>query len=513
MKPKMKGGARQKELWGNDGLMLERSDVGVRVPSCEACGHERNPTGGHFDFQLCDDFALGDNENSEILRPQLYELFQNDSNILSAGSQRLVVGTTWRKDGFMDEARTRSGIFDGMDYGLFVEPVVERAFPSLLTGTEIEMSEDRQTFRVTDSEIPSEVAFCQARLTFDTPDLTDTEVIVREITGGHGREFHVNRPIESIYGQPKAYVVGNERPVAPNRYTMDSADLVQEVPSEDYIPRKSIERARVEQGPYVGGCQMLLNPLNRDDLLFNAEDIVWVKYDDLPTTDRVWFRKCDLASQKETGSHTAMMEGFVTFDGSFVTHLEWGNLEVMDIMLELFKGGVRLREKHQAVFRHTQFEAAHIENTLAKLLPYAERDPYDFFYKAGGKYRLFAEKWLINEEGEHPRVNVVIRTETRGRTGKMDRINHWINPELTRGRLHVVEGITHADRLVKELSEATLETKTGIDVIDALSDLVSESRTKPKARRNEIKVGDFTRINREAQLKVSGGGSLGGWGG
>jgi hypothetical protein len=513
VKPKLKSGQRQKELWGNDGLMLERTDVGVRVPSCEACGHEKDPTGGHFDFQLCDDFAVDSNENSEVLRPQLYEVFQNDNNVLSAGSQRLVLGTTWRKDGFMDQARTRSGIFEDMDYGLFLQPVVEQAFAHPLTGTEIEMAPDRQTFRLTDNEVPDAAKLCQARLTFDTPDLTDTDIIVREVTGANGREFTINRPVESIYDQPRAYLIGNERPAAPNRYTMDSADHIPETPSEEEIPRKSIERAKSEQGPLVWGCQMLLDPLNRDDLLFNADDIVWVQPEDLPTRERVWYRKCDLASQKETGSFTAMIEGFITFDGVFITHLEWGNLDTMDIMMELFRGVIRLQRKHGAVFRHTQFEEAHIEHTLKKLLPYAERDPYDFFVKAGGKYEKFADKYLINEEGEHPRVNVRIHSVTRGRTGKMDRISHWIDPELKRGRIHIVEGIANADRIIKEISEATLDSKVGIDVIDALSDLVSESRTRPKEKRPEVKVGTYTRINLEAQRKVSASRrAVGGWG-
>lgn len=499
VRPSRRGGTVNAEMWGKDGLKLQRS-VLVRTPSIEAVGHEKDPTGGHFHWQLCDDFAVDKSENSDVVRPQLYERFQNDESLMLAGGQRLIVGTTWRKDGFLDSAVKGTGIFSDMKYGLFYQPCVDAVFEKPYSGKHARILEDRLTVVIEDEDVQfptgaDDLSRCQARLTFVSPEGLDTVVELREVLGNERRSFRVNRPFPPVLDQPRSWFVGNEKPAAPNRFTLDAVDLDD---AEFGIQRSSLERKRSFQGSYVFGCQYRLRPIDPDSLLFNESDLRYIARKDLPVSEGVWYRKCDLSSSKETGGYTAILEGLVTDKAIYLTHLFWGLPDPLEIMLELFRGVLRLEQQYEAAFRHTHFEKAHIEQTIGKLLPMAMRDPYSFFKQARGEYARFADTWL----SERGAVNFPIVHGARKGAKKIDRIRALLQPTLEQRRIIVLEDMPHSDRLQKEIGEATLRSEEGIDVLDVLSDMCVELRPKTRQMRQDGTTGDmYGDVNQEAAFR------------
>lgn len=481
VQPELKSGTRSKEMWSKEGMLLKRSDVGKRVPSVAVHGFESDPTGGHFTDQLCDDLAVQDSEKENI-RPQLYEKFKNDDNLMLAGAQRDIAGTIWAYRGFMDCARLHKGQFEDMDYDLFFEPAEVQVLPAPLTGDTALLCEDRLHLKLKhlSSELPSDnggVAYCQAKITFESENAGDTTVVAREIEVNSANEIRLNRPIETIHGDKVvAWQIGNYRPAAPSLFTMDTVDLMAPLEMQDHqVNRASLPAKRKSQGSHVYAAQMLLNPRASDECLFDSQRLRWIArgdFDDIVKhTKGTWFRKCDLSSAKRTGSFTAMTLGYVCDRGVFVRRMFWGLPKTHIILLELFRGYTWLRTEYDAFVRHVQFEKAHIENTVRENLDAAMKDPYAYFmlYK---DCESFAKAFL--SQGRP--IFIPLHEVSRGEAGKVDRINHHLSPLLEQERLYVVEDIEHTDRLTEEMDGCTLESEVGIDLLETVGDLCAEFR-------------------------------------
>lgn len=513
-----KDGVNSKKNWGNSEFTLERDYKALRSSSMEAVGHDKDATGGHFNVGLVDDYAVDESENSEQLAPQLVQRFQDDENLFLPGANRLYQGTIWKKDGFHDSARLREGVWKDLEYDLFVMPSETEVMPTSLSGRDITMMDDHQTFKVGDYDLfnAPDLQYCQARLTFESPDRSDTHTLVREVIHNDRNSFSVYPPIEGFYKESRAWVIGNTRPSMPHKFTLADRDILAPKNQDEIADRASLYLKRNKQGSYNYARQHLLNPLASGDLLYDVENIKSISRKDFMDMvknqrDGVWYRKCDLSSSKETGSYTAILESFVTFEGVYCWHAFWGLPKPTEIMLELFRGAVRLRRDFDgARFRHTQFEVAHIETTVENLMPMAERDPYDFFCKLGGEYKRFAEAHL-KDVGP---MKIRIHTVNRGLSGKMDRVNDVFQPILEQGRVFIVEGCANTDRIIKEVTEATLTSKQNVDLLETLSDACGECKAPPKpAGAPPPKEALFDEIHRQINFREVGArNALGGWG-
>lgn len=763
--PKLKRDTRQKEMWGNEGLILDRPDLGVRVPSVEMCGLEKDPTGGHFNCQVCDDYAIKDNETSEILQAELFDKFKEDDNLILAGGRRMICGTIWAKDGFLDSVKNHEKHFADVDYDLFFQPGEVEVFPAPVGGHEVKMEPDRLTFTVADTGLPDALKYHQARLTFENPVEGDTDVVIREVLWSNDHQFKVNRPIDALYeGEPLGFTIGNTRPAAPTRFTLDCVDHVMPPDrADDYPDRSSLYLKRKSQGPYtygcfpsgtpvlmgdwtekpmekiqvgdevvgwamlpktkarlvparvkhvitrrcpviratfesgrtvlctpdhkwytgrrgkdVGGtdnhatylnlgfeknelkslisvydprrlyhcedewaatwlagffdgegdcsggtihfsqsrrenpeacqrlrdsltalefdyneipqgkpskevstfyirggrrermrflnicnparrgdvirslyktpsrdfgkasrdplvsieevgeqdvynietetgnyvawgyaaknCNVLLNPLAKESLIFDAEKIQYIsknEFDGLVRKESgIWYRKCDLATAKDTGSYTAIVTGFVCFKGVFVRRIFWGLPKTDEILLELFRGQIWLSNRYPgAALRHTQMERQAIEKGVGEQLETAQQNPYQYFCLIP-RHKDYAEQHL-----KHLRnLRIRIHMASKGMASKMDRIRDNMDPVLEQQRLYIVDGIEHADRAEKEISEATADKDKGVDLLEVIADLCAEVKAPARPRVEAPQRGLYDEINRKACLEhvVSG---------
>lgn len=501
VKEGLKPGTRAKAAWSPSGIILDRSDTGIRVNSVAVHGFESDPTGGHFTDQFYDDFAVEESEK-DVTRPALYSKFFNDDNLMMAGARRELAGTIWQYRGFMDSARLRKGKFEDLDYDVFYAPAEVQVMPQPIAGDSIAMADDRMTFKLMGlaDELPHEgagVRYCQAKLTFHNEDMTDTDVIVREVVWNNAREFRVNRPIETIYGNNlKGWTIGNYRPAAPQLFTMDVCDLLAPVELRDtQCDRGSLPAKRKAQGSRVYAAQMLLDPRSSDDCLFDSGRYKYISrqdFDDMVKHVKgTWYRKADLSSAKETGSFTAMVTGFVCDRGVFIRQMFWGLPKTHQIIHELFKGQIWLKSHYQAYLRHTQFETAHIENTVRENLEAAMRNPYQYF-------TLYPDMraWADQNLSDGVAMFIPIHETSRGVSGKMDRINHHMTPILEAERLYIVEDIAHTDRLIEETDSATLETENGVDLLETVSDLCAEVKL-PETERAEDRKRHPDEVNYE----------------
>lgn len=524
VRPKSRDNTNQRFMWGNEGLMLERPDIGVRVPSVEMCGLDKDPTGGHFTDQKCDDYAVYNNETSEVLREELYQKFETDDNLILAGGQREIAGTIWSVDGFLDSAAKRQGKFKDKDYDLFFRPAEVEAFPAAVYSTSVVMLDDRQTFVMKEpmGELPSTgdgARWCQARITFNVPGHLDTTVLIREVVANNKDTFMVNRPIESVYtGQPLGCTVGNVRPAAPLRFTMDSEDHMAPPDLAEIMPdRSSLWKKRRSQGPHAYGSQMMLNPRHKDACLFDEDkvrDMTVAQFNGMVKEDRngAWYIKCDLSTAKKTGSYTAFTTGFVGQQGAVCRRFFWGLPRTHDIVLELFRTVIWIENEYLSVPRTLQFEDQNIENTVIEQIQVAQRNPYEYFAAMKGKYLDFANEYLSSGRV----VNMPIVKVPRGTHQKMDRIKAKLDSPLEQGRFWIVEGIEYEDRARKELREAVLTEDVGMDLLETMSDLAGEIRTLFTERKdNEKIVSIFDHYNRAAmrEQRIFGNrrGSMGGW--
>jgi len=477
VRPKMKNNSTQPELWQKDRFKLERDDTGVRVPSAEACGLGVDPTGGHFSGCHYDDFEVLENAYSEIGLQDMVDTWHNDSNLRLAGSKTIVCGTTWSRKGIMYNVVNRKGLFEDHNYDIFYRPCVERMDWKPIAGEEPVLFDDRVTIRDTAQAFPTiegNLETCQARVRFFSQAARDTVEEIREVVWNDGTHFRVNRPFPHILGQPISYIIGNEKPVAPNRFTLD---VIDDHPAEgvtDLLIRKSLPEKKIEQGSLVYSSQMMLDPSDPANMLLNPDKLVVVKPDGLPDGPKRWYRSCDYASDKLGTAYTAMTTGFFHDTGFYITHIAHERqMADLDKILELIVGYLRVQNLGGHL-EWTSFEKASLENTLDKFLIEAERDPYKFFNDRGGKYAAYAEQMFKG-------LNAVrINRLTLGRPSNINkpvRISSQ-QPYWESGRIHVVVGpgfvdTTAFEALKDEARYFRLEGKESYDILDTLHDLIS----------------------------------------
>lgn len=499
---------KQRKLWSNDALLLERDITGIRTATIEAYGVKASPTGGHYTLRAYDDWETEQSANSGELLPKLFDTFQLDSNLCEAGSKTLVIGTPYVRSGFIDSMVRRIGPFEGVDYDLFYQPATVQVFPEPFLGQEPVLGDDRMTLECGNAGFPvgaDTLEHCQARVMFFSTAAKDTVSEIREVVWNDERSFRVNRPFDAVLGQPLSFRVLPHKPAAPTRFTLDSEDWTPpRKQMRTRIARTSLPRKRQEQGSYIYSCQQDLHPIDPGAQLYNDAMIHWVEPDELPgePTMRRWYQTVDLAGKKKTECYSSILLGyhFWTPDGSgvCVTNLTWGNLSINEAIFHIFLGALRTRRVYHSELDWTSFEAAAREEVLRDNLATAENEPRAYFEMAGGKLAT-----LARQEFE-PGHRMLLRKKhlSRGSTSKGLRFLS-IQPMVERGELYVVKGIAHEDRLREEFNTATRETTEGFDIMDTLADLIREGRS-PMAKVAQTpppQEGMYGRIQRNAILQ------------
>ncbi|HRS96184.1 MAG TPA: hypothetical protein P5179_13030, partial [Candidatus Latescibacteria bacterium] len=92
------------------------------------------------------------------------------------------------------------------------------------------------------------------------------------------------------------------------------------------------------------------------------------------------------------------------------------------------------------------------------------------------------------------------------------RIRDQIQPALGARRIYVLRGMLNEERLVKEITDMTNQSKVGFDVLDTLADLCSEAQAKPKEKQARQARGMYhEKQDRAVRSMVTRKSSLGGW--
>lgn len=515
VRPRSKRGSSKPILWQADQFMLEREDTGKRVPSAEAVGMGVDPTGGHFSICHYDDFEVKENAESEILLEQLHSTWKNDSNLRLAGNKTVVCGTTWGRKGIIYSVAKRLGDYADHQFDLFYQPVYMKMDWMPLAGAgDAHLLGDRQTVRVEGAGFPTDscnLELCQARLSFFSPAVNDTVEEVREIVWNDGQSFRVNRPFAEMLGEVLTWKVGNLKPAAPNRFTMDSQDIhPPEALQHDILSRHSIPKKKLEQGSLVFAAQMELDPSDPENMALNP-DFLQVKqvspesgvplHHYLPDGPKRWFRSCDYASEKEGTAYTAMMEGFRHEQGLFITHITHERqMNDTDKLLNLFLGQKRV-QRLNGHLEWTSFEKAAIENTLGGFLSQAERSPYEFFSALQGKYTALAEGEFADRQPIHVPRRILSRPSNLSKNARISQQQ----PMLESRQIHVILGhgfvsLAGYEALKEEMRYFRLDGRDSYDLLDVLHDLVSFS-SPPEKVSETVEKNRFDEINRQARFR------------
>lgn len=464
----------RKTCWSRSAILLHRVQ-NLRTNSVHAFGFNSDATGDHFDYGVYDDWETDESAHSEELRAQLFERFDLDENLMEGGP-RLGIGTPYHREGWIQSAIERKNGFQNKRYGLFVRRDVYKAFDECFAGDECELLDDRETFVCRGAGFPTELfdlKTCQAAVSFFSPVVRDTVTELREVVWNDGEHFRVNRPIPRPLGQPVSWKIGNEKPTAPNRCTLDS---VNEHPEEtDGIIRRSLPELRKTMGTRIYSAQMQLNPIDSASLVFNPENIVEVDEADVPRDDISNYRAWDLASSKKTKASTAAVTAVHHHSGVYIVNIYYGNRwSSPDILLELFLGKLR-EESLDRPIQCDFFENARIEETIGDFIRKAELAPYDFFVAMGGKFRIAAEKFLK----EYRSGLFVHRREIKrpGYQSKTMRIQ-TIQPVVDSGKLHIVKGIDNSDVFWRQVETFSLDSNDSFDVLDCVRDVVVEGSAR-----------------------------------
>lgn len=501
LKPAMDGKRRKK--WAIGQWTVQRT-IDVRTASLEACGLKSDVAGGHFTYRDYDDYSTQESDNSVVIREDLFETYKNDDNLGTGGCKTLITGTPYHKDGFINCAiKRKNEPFCTMDYELFHSPCYVPVFSHVYSGANAVLLDDRKTFRIDELELPEGMKWCQVKLRFFDAALKDYVEEIREVDWNDANHCRVNREIPEKLGQPEAWSIGNVRPNAPNRFTMDCIDL-EPLPenADTEIVRESLVQKRRNQGAYVFSCQQELDPRDPENALFSEHHIVWLNADELPKEGkRHWFRAQDYASAKKTKCRTVIMDGFHHENGGiYVTHMRLGNLTPLDIMLELFLGELRLRGMG-AEYRTTFFEEAAREEMLGDQLRIAEKDPHKYFKMAGGRYAKMADEHFLNCGSLYIHKTRVPRSPGATK-GQRDAA---LQPYLEQRRVHVLRGIEGEDELREELNTFTIDSTEGFDTIDSLRDLVVLGYPPRESRPADERTYDFQKSQAVALRRLNRG--------
>lgn len=508
-------------------LMIAREIKGQRTASLMRFGFNSQNIGEHFTFAWYDDWETEDTATSDDLRPLLESKYAADDNVMLAGSGRLTTGTPWWIDAYIHLAIQGKAQFKDRDYDLFIQSAFVKMFdePFLIREGEIELlDEDRKTFRCKGAGFPTvdgTLYLHQARVLFYSPAAKDFVTEVREVIWNNGDHFRVNRPFPEFLGQPRSCEIGTERPAAPNRFTLDDIDLDPtnqslqidlSAPFVDVVQhvRASLPRKSRTQGKTVFMAQMRLEPMNTEDIVFNWDDVKLFSRANLPEGERKWLRTCDIAGPKKTTAHTAMLYGFRHESGYYFTHLYWGDRTVMEILLELCLGHLRIEQfdpGHTLCF--TSLERAAREEYLRAIFPRVLKDPEAFFADVPA-LKQFAKEF----EGMYD-LNIPMRElPGRGIINKGMRLL-GMQPMWNKGEIYIAEEIEYMDEIQNEGVRFRPDITNGFDIFDAMNDFVQLSRNLLRRRiekKPEQGPGRFALANR-LRFQASFAGGISGWSG
>ena len=486
-KPAMEGSRKKK--WAEDTILLDRDMSGVKTNSIHCYGFKSDNTGEHFDIGLYDDWETKDTANSDDLRPQLFEKWKLDNPLFEGGSRRINIGTPYHAKAFIMAGVNHKNIFEDMNYGTFVQPCTVNVFDAPFDAHEPILLPDRQTFRCQGAGFPTieaNLELCQVRINFFSKIAKDTVIEVREVEWNDGEHIRVNRPIPEVLGQPLELTVGKSKPVAPNRFTHDSVDSTPEPKKGYLINRKSLEGAKIEQGSYHYSCQMDLEPLDPESLIFNPADIQEVNLEDVPTENIRVYRASDFASAKKTAASSAIVTGVYHKTGVYIIHIYHENRATpTDLLLELFLGILRCKDMGFPIYRNF-FETAAIEATVANFMDKAEKNTFEFFKTLGGKYERAAIEFF---EGI---PNIKIKSHSISRGGYQSKNQRIVSaqPQVEAKQVYIVKGIRNSEAFYDEIGTFTMDSKDTFDLLDCLRDIIVvgkpplENKKRPHEKRN-----------------------------
>ena len=504
-------------LWKASQFLLQRDNVSLRSPSVEACGVKTDPTGGHFDFGHYDDFEVRENTVSDKDRLHMLKTWRADSNLFVAGASRIVCGTPWHKHALINAVCHRLNIDDAPDFGdftkheydVFYQPctVVQDFSPYDIS--EPRLYEDRLTVKCDMAGFPTvcnNLTFCQVRATFHDPAMHDIVTETREAVWNDEDTIRVNRPFSSHLGQPLQLWIGNEKPAAPNRCTLDCIDLDQRTRHErpieinSYnIARTSLPKKRIEQGTFMFSGQMDLKPIDGASVVFDKDDVVRVDEEDLPK-ERLYYRACDFATAQKTAASNVITYGFWTTSDFYITKVVKKNMmKSSEKIRELILGAHRLQKAGYPI-RCTFFENANIEKTLMEFIQQAQRNPFEYFTALGGTDKMIAETEFADSGPIHFMHRVIKRSAAKNKELRIEEIQ----PFVQGGHLKIVKGCEGEAVFFEELGTFTRDGGGTFDILDTVRDLVAEGRPMANAvlhRTDSAAFPSWLQVQQRAMLR------------
>lgn len=505
----------QRALWRPDVLMLSRNEI-KRTPTLQCIGMKKDPTGGHLDYLIYDDYEVKQNATSPELLKDMLDKFFNDTSLMLGGGCRLFVGTFWSTKAIVYQAMMRLGKFKEMQYALFVMPCMLKVLDKSYAGKEPILESDGVTLRDGCQSFPAEeglLRHCRVVVRFFDKAAGDVVEQGREVVAHGPTWLRVNRPFSAHLGQPLGYEVHPEKPVAPKRFCMDDQDIHPE-PGEEHrvIVRKSLPLQKRQAGSYVWLTQWMLQAYDAESLLLNPDLLKAWEWDGETPIDNIlpgpkyWYQCSDFATAGRTRNASAMTTGFKHETGDYILRIQYDlEMNVVDKLLELFMAELWVRKLGHKI-RERTFEKAHIEKTLGELLPQVEDNPHRYFSGMKvGRSKLFERSYtdladeFFRDKG---RIPIQRRALSRGEQAKTYRVAQW-QTGLESGRVHVWTGCKHFKTLQDHMKAFTLESEELLDLLETARDFHFEClgpsvAVAPKRERNE-----FAERQREA-LKRSG---------
>ena len=490
------------EEWRNDKFRLARTAVAVRVSSMDALGADADPTGGHYDRSIYDDWEVKTNVLTLDARNKLIETLRSDRSLMLGGSQTLFVGTPWHPECLVGPAMHKKSIWAEMHYELLVAACQEKIFAAPFEGARPVLDGDRQTLRDSNAGFPTieaNLKLCQATIYFVHPSTGDAHAEIREVESNTGSTFRVNRPLPEMLGQPLSYTIGTDKPTSPNRFTLDSTDLdpsvghvnnyAVELNGERPLVRSSLPGKKKELGSREYSAQWLLKPVDEEEVILNPDDLRRCNTADVPPGLRSWFRSCDFATGKKTQAATAITTGFYHENGNlYIARIAYrNNMDILEKMAELCWGQAWVHDQG-AKLKWTSIEStSNIEATLSEQIDSVTKDPYAYFNNLRTKcklfnctYQAFAERFKPGEE-----VKIKMRVLPRLQTSKTLRVAGQ-QPFWETNRLYILNECEHFDVLCDHARDFRMDSTEGLDLLETIEDLrcygVVPVVSKPKAK-------------------------------
>ncbi len=545
VRPATKKGSNQYALWRPDVFNLEREIAGLRVPSVQALGVDGEPTGGHFDFTLYDDFEVGTNAKSAPLRKKMLQTWKDDNNLHNPGSERSCAGTPWSPLAMVHGILNRVNGFEDHEYDVFVMPIWQQHFETDFVCNSPVLLGDRRTLLQPAAAFPTamgDLQTCQVRVAFHPPEMKDVVEEVRECVWNDGEHVRVNRPFPELLGAPVRFVVGKEKPSCPVRHTMDAVDYVPQLTMDNgqltieknaiEVPpivlrrlgqpgvmtlnkRDSLPQKEKEEGPTVFVPQNLLKAASEKTRLWNVDRITIIREADIPPGVRKYYRSVDFAGYNQKTnepSSTAFTTAFTHDIGLVLCHIRvQEQMSSNAKLLEWVLGALRVRKWGFRLLDTTLEESSNIEKTLLEFMTQAEKDPYAYFERLGDQrpfeegltYKQYAEREL-KEAGRVP----VSKKWIPRKASKKDRIEQT-SPVVEDGRIYVLDTCENLDEFFRQAENCTADAKESFDILDNVADLVAEylrPRKKVEEEREaEAGVNVWAKAQKAAMERMAAG--------